>query len=42
MPEDGAILHQAILEEDSLPGSYVLAGEDHTPARVYYSIGIGG
>jgi hypothetical protein len=38
VPEDGTVLHQAVLEENSLAGPHVLAGEDHPPARVHYSI----
>jgi hypothetical protein len=38
VPEDGPVLHQAVLEEDSLIGRHVLTGEDHPPARVHYPI----
>src|SRR5215208_6824221 len=37
--EDGAVLHQAVLEEHSLPGTYVLASEDDLALRIHDPIG---
>src|SRR5215208_7060147 len=39
VPEDGAVLHQAVLEEHSLPGTHVLTSEDDLALRIHDPIG---
>jgi hypothetical protein len=39
VPEDGTVLHQAILQEHSLPGPHVLTSEDDLARRAHDPIG---
>jgi hypothetical protein len=39
VPEDGTVLHQAVAQEDPLPGPNILPGEDDLTLRVHDPIG---
>ncbi len=41
MAPDGAVAHQAVFQEDFLPGTYVVAGENDSPGGVDHPVGDG-